>query len=422
MSGCNKKITIGLLCSIVAVFFAWLGTTIWTRWKVTLFILSLLGLNGGCHANGSPATNIVAQPTVTTLVTFNETNGSIPSAGLVLAKDGNFYGVTYIGGANKSDNGLGYGTAFKMTPEGKLTTLVNFSGGNGSQPSGNLVQGKDGNFYGTTVQGGEIGGGTVFKMTPDGKVTRLYSFGDYDDRSNENTNGWAPDGLVQGVDGNFYGITDNYGFRGGGTVFRMTPEGKLTTLIAYSGRTIAHPSAPLLIGRDGNLYGTIGGSLFKMTSNGTITTAFSYDGATSVLPVAGLIQGKDGKFFGLTTCGSTGGSILRMNINGKFNTLSKIISTNRNFQCPSGELIEATDGNFYGVTFSGNAHGAPFGFGTIFRLKPDGTLTTVLEFNKQNGHYPNTRLVQGKDGSLYGTTAGGLGINNGIIFRLTLER
>ena len=373
--------------------------------------LRLFGLALVAVLSGMTAYCADSDITFTTLVTFNGTNGSLPMSGLMLAKDGNFYGTTYEGGAfmKDSDNGAGYGTAFKVAPEGKFVNLVSFR--SGTHPCGNLVQGKDGNFYGTTLQGGKLGGGTVFRITTDGRVTTLYSFGDYDEHGGVNTNGWAPDGLFEGSDGNFYGVTEGYGFSGGGTVFKITPEGKFTTLIAFSGKNIARPSIPLLVGKDGNFYGTINGELFKMTLNGTITTAFSYDGATGVLPVAGLIRGKDGKFFGLAACGSKGGSILRMNTNGKFTMLAKISG-----ECPSGELMQATDGNFYGA----NPLGGTNRNGTMFRLKADGTVATVFEFNGRNGNQPHVGLVQGKDGNLYGTTSGGFG-SGGTIFRLALN-
>jgi uncharacterized repeat protein (TIGR03803 family) len=129
---------------------------------------------------------------LTCLVTFDGTNGDMPVGGLTLAKDGNFYGTTFEGGIYKGDRGAGMGTAFKMTPDGTLTTIASFGNGTGYWPSGHLVQGKDGNIYGTTVIGGRLGDGTIFCMTPDGKITTLYSFGGYDDRGGVNTNGWAP--------------------------------------------------------------------------------------------------------------------------------------------------------------------------------------------------------------------------------------
>jgi uncharacterized repeat protein (TIGR03803 family) len=143
-----------------------------------------------------------------------------PAAALVQGNDGNFYGTTASGGT-KANNG----TVYQMTPAGMLTTLVSFNGTNGSYPAAGLVQGSDGNFYGTTVSGGAGGLGTVFRVTPAGVLTTLVSFG--------KTNGAAPlAALVQGSDGNFYGTTSlggNLSLNNGagyGAVFKMTPAGR----------------------------------------------------------------------------------------------------------------------------------------------------------------------------------------------------
>ena len=142
------------------------------------------------------AATVIALPaqTLTTLVSFAGANGANPQASLVRGTDGNFYGTTYAGGT------LDLGTVFKMTPAGTLTTLHSFQGlfSDGSTPFASLVQGTDGNFYGTTATGGSIGIGTVFKITPSGTLTILHSFNGAD--------GDAPESeLVQASDGNFYG-------------------------------------------------------------------------------------------------------------------------------------------------------------------------------------------------------------------------
>jgi uncharacterized repeat protein (TIGR03803 family) len=166
-----------------------------------------------------------------------------PEAGLVQGSDGNFYGTTNLGGSGV------FGTVFEMTPAGVLTTLVSF-GSLGYSPTAGLVLGSDGNFYGTTNLGGADGldDGTVFKMTPAGALTTLFSF--------DGTNGANPSGnLIQASDGNFYGVTN--GARGlpDGTVFKMTPAGVLTTLATFTGANGDQPVSGLVQGNDGNLYG-----------------------------------------------------------------------------------------------------------------------------------------------------------------------
>jgi uncharacterized repeat protein (TIGR03803 family) len=178
-------------------------------------------------------------------------------SGLFQGTDGNFYGTTANGGAS------GSGTVFQMTPSGTLTTLHPFTGGSdGAYPYAGLIQGTDGNFYGTTVQGGASGRGTVFQMTPSGTLTTLHPF------MGGSEGAYPYAGLIQGTDGNFYGTTYEGGASGRGTVFQMTPSGTLTTLHPFMG------------GSEGaNFYGTTyqGGAggyyetVFQITPSGTLT-------------------------------------------------------------------------------------------------------------------------------------------------------
>jgi uncharacterized repeat protein (TIGR03803 family) len=178
----------------------------------------------------------------------------------VQGTDGNFYGTTYQGGTS------GYGTVFQITPAGTLTTLHSFANSSdGGYPDAGLVQGTDGNFYGTTANGGTSGYGTVFQITPAGTLTTLHSFSGSDGRNPYAT-------LVQGTDGNFYGTTANGGTSGAGTVFKITPAGTLTTLHSFSGTDGSYPQAGLVQGTDGNFYGTTsqsgplgGGVVFRLT-------------------------------------------------------------------------------------------------------------------------------------------------------------
>lgn len=179
-------------------------------------------------------------------VLFNFTQGPIgPLGNMVQGGDGGFYGTTYAGGSS------GAGTVFKVATNGALTTLASFAGTNGNSPSG-LTLGTDGNFYGTTSQGGIGGVGTVFKVTANGALTMLVSF-----VSSSDTNGAYPSGgLTLGNDGNFYGTTSQGGSSGGGTVFKVTTNGSLTTLVSFNGTNGASPRAAVTLGGDGSLYGT----------------------------------------------------------------------------------------------------------------------------------------------------------------------
>jgi uncharacterized repeat protein (TIGR03803 family) len=152
-------------------------------------------------------------------------NGEKPAAALVQASDGSFYGTTAWGSTGGVQYG-GFGTVFKISPNGGLTTLHSFTGSNdGANPVAGLVQGSDGIFYGTT-RGGDVSNGTVFRISANGAYSSLYSFTGGND-------GMSPvAGLVQGSDGNFFGTTPDGGARRAGTVFRLTivPEPQLTII------------------------------------------------------------------------------------------------------------------------------------------------------------------------------------------------
>ena len=174
-------------------------------------------------------------------------DGANPEATLVQGSDGSFYGTTYDAGAG------GDGTVFRIDPTGNLTNLWSFTGGtDGANPGAGLVQGSDGNFYGTTYGSGSgpSGYGTVFRISSSGNLTSLWSFTNGNDGANPYA---AP---VQGSDGEFYGTTSQGGASGNGTVFRITVNGSLSNLHSFVGSDGANPSAGLVQGSDGNFYGT----------------------------------------------------------------------------------------------------------------------------------------------------------------------
>jgi uncharacterized repeat protein (TIGR03803 family) len=356
-------------------------------------------------------------------------NGVYPYSSLIQATDGNFYGTTYGGGA------YGDGTVFKISARGALTTLHSFNGSDGGDPFGGLVQGTDGNFYGITDLGGAYGLGTVFKITAGGTVTTLHSF--------DGTDGSGPlAALVQATDGNFYGTTP-YGGSGNcdsgcGTVFKITPAGTLTTMYSFCAQTGCpdgmFPYAPLVQATDGNFYGTTSaggasnncyhggvsscGTVFKVTAAGTLTTLASFDDRDGGVPYAGLVQATDGNFYGTTTLPD--GSVFKITPAGAMTTLYGFYGNNG--AQPYAGLVQATDGNFYGTTAyggtSGNCYAPPAGCGTVFKMTPSGTLTTLHSFDQIDGYAPYGGLVQGTDGNLYGTTRWGGPNYNGTIFRL----
>src|SRR5437868_66023 len=251
----------------------------------------------------------VSAQTLTTLHSFNGGDGRSPEAALVQGSDGNFYGTTVLGGAHLK------GTVFKIDATGSLTTLHSFSGfpGDGAVPFAGLVQGSDGNFYGTTASGGAFFQGTVFRMTPSGAITVLHSFNSFF------SEGAVPlSGLVQGGDGNFYGTTAFGGAHGEGTVFKICGERNLIAQRSCSGSASegASPIAGLVQGSDGNFYGTtafggahVKGTVFNIDATGSLITLHSFSGSPGegAVPFAGLVQGSDGNFYSTTALGGAHG-------------------------------------------------------------------------------------------------------------------
>jgi uncharacterized repeat protein (TIGR03803 family) len=385
------------------------------------------------------AATAIAQPapTLTTLFSFNSTDGAGPNAMLVQGTDGNLYGTTYEGGAN------GLGTVFKIDPSGTLMTLYNFcpqSGcTDGEYPEGALVEDTNGDFYGTSEFGGTNGLGTVFKITPRGTLTTLYNFCS----QSGCTDGETPlAGLVRAAGGDFYGTTCCGGANGLGTVFKISPSGTLTTLYnfcAQSGCTDGlEPFAGLIQAINGDFYGTtLGGgasgegTIFKMTPSGTLTTLFSFNGTDGAQPTAALVQAADGDFYGTTAYDGTdvhggaysGGTIFKITPSGTLTTLYNFCSQ---IGCADGYypvagLIQATDGRLYGTTSQGGAGAG----GTVFRITPNGTLATIYSFCSQrrcaDGASPYVGLVQATNGTFYGTTFfGGTNGGAGTIFSLSV--
>jgi uncharacterized repeat protein (TIGR03803 family) len=355
----------------------------------------------------------------TNLVSFNQTNGAYPQAGLIQGKDGNFYGTTEFGGAGSS------GTLFQMTPLGTLTNLVLFNGTNGASPRAGLIQGLNGNFYGTTYNGGSNNAGTVFQATTNGALTTHVTF------AFANTNGAYPiAGLVQGPDGSFYGTTAIGGTNGYGTIFKLATNDTFTLLVSFDRTNGASPYAGLVQSSDGSLYGTTYqggtnggyGTIFKLTTNGTFASMYSFTGTSDgANPYAGLVQGSDGNLYGTTFFGGTNGygTVFRFATNGTFTTLVSFGNTNGAY--PQAGVIQASDGNFYGTTSAGGAYtnDAGLGYGTVFELATNGTLTTLVSFNGTNGASPQAGLVQSTDGNFYGTTANGGTNGYGTVFRLS---
>jgi uncharacterized repeat protein (TIGR03803 family) len=350
---------------------------------------------------------------------FGVSDGEYPYCPLVQGADGSLYGTTVEGGTNG-----GYGTVFRMATNGALTTLYSFGSADGASPYAGLLLGKDGNFYGTTAGGGTNDDGTIFQITTNGVLTTLMSFND--------TNGsFSVAGLMQASDGNLYGTTLDGGIHEMGTVFRVTTNGALTTMFSFDSLHGSHSSAVLTQGVDGNFYGTTetGGSdnfgtVFRLTTNGTLTTLVSFDYTNNgAYPIPGLVQDTDGSFYGTTYYGGANyeGTIFKMTPDGTLTTLNSFAGSDGAY--PYGGLMLGSDGNLYGTTEEGGS----YWYGTVFRLTPDGTLLKLLDFDGYQGLSPEAALIQTADGDLYGTTAwGGVGYSGsnpgyGAIFQINID-
>jgi uncharacterized repeat protein (TIGR03803 family) len=275
--------------------------------------------------------------------------------------------------AAQTDAIAGLGTTF--------TTLHSFDGTDGRLSYAGLVQATNGNLYGATYYGGAKNSGEVFEITPGGTLTTLYSFCSKSGCTDGEYTYATP---VQGTDGNFYGTTYLGGSKELGTVFKITPSGTVTTLHTFGGPDGAQPLVGLVQATNGNFYGTtyMGGSegkgeIFKITPSGALTTLHSF------CSQSGCTDGEN----------------------------------------PFAALIQGVDGNLYGTTFGG---GSAKGFGTVFRITPSGTLTTLHSFCTQSGcpdgQFPQTGLVQATNGNLYGTTISGGAYGDGTIFKITTRR
>jgi uncharacterized repeat protein (TIGR03803 family) len=353
----------------------------------------------GANADGT-AFKITANGAATTLHSFDGADGSAPYAGLIQATNGTLYGTTQTGGTSTC-LAPGCGTVFKITASGVVTTLHSFDGTDGEFPLAPLVQATNGTLYGTTQNGGANGAGTIFKITPGGTLTTLYSFCSQGGNCTDGTFPYA--GLVQGTDGNLYGTTsagggysDCNGQSGGcGTVFKITPSGTLTRLYSLRGTDGAFPWG-LIQATDGNLYGTTleggandlcnaaCGTVFKITLSGTLTTLHNFcsesvcaDGAS---PYAGLVQGTDGNLYGTTEGGGANsqGTLFKITTSGALTTLHSFVYADGD--APLAGLIQNTNGKFYGTTSQGGANG---NYGTVFSLSVG--LGPFIETNPTSG-------------------------------------
>jgi len=419
--------------------------------------IHLRGWKSGCAVFlfCAVATMGLSGQTFRTLVNFTGINGTGASAPTIQAFDGNYYGTT--GGVGANCQGSTCGTIYRLSA-GKLTTLYTFclqSGcPDGNDPGGTLIQASDGNLYGTTYGGGSNGGGTFFRMSLAGKLTTLYNF-------------CAPAScgygsvplLIQGSDGSFYGTTQLGGANGYGAIVKISSTGKLTTLHSFTLNDGASPIGGLIQGANGNLYGTTSdggnfncvnwfvnfwggcGTIFELTPKGRLSTLYSFcpfscsDGA---IPQGTMIEGGDGNLYGTTHFGGFGygesqcdpvgcGTIFKFTAQGQLTPLYTFCTQNEGMCTdgfwPAAGLTVGNDGNFYGSATNGGLWTGycTFACGTLFSVTPGGVFSVLHNFLGTDGSYPGVPPMQATNGVFLGSTSSSGAGNDGTLYSLSMN-
>jgi uncharacterized repeat protein (TIGR03803 family) len=367
----------------------------------------------------------VASPaqTFSTIFSFDGSNGRSPNGPLIQGFDGSLYGTTVIGGAHS------LGTVFRFNANRTVTTLHNFCSRtacwDGGVPKSGLVLGRDGNLYGTTTYGGAHKVGTIFKITPQGVLTTLHHFC---------AQASCADGygttqpLIQAADGNFYGAAPSGGINHAGTIFKVSPGGNFKLLYSFCAKAqCADGSAPngLIQATDGNFYGTATfGTVFRVTPGGTLTTLHRFCSRANCSdgyePMGALTQASDGVLYGTTAYGggnSSFGTVFKITLQGSFTIVHRFCT---DVDCigggvPQSTLIQGTEGNLYGTT--SRRHSAQFG-GSLFKITRTGILTVLRTFPDWRVDFPG--VMQATDGNFYGTTYDQSASYFGTIFKLKM--
>jgi uncharacterized repeat protein (TIGR03803 family) len=391
--------------------------------------------NAGTSSSGVGSSN---PSPVSVIYAFGQTDQDVINPqSLIQGSEGTLFGVAGAGDPNTSPSagdGGGSGGIFRVSLQGNENVISSFGSivSAAAAIDGNLVMGTDGNLYGTTSVGGPGFVGVFYKLTLAGAVTVLHAFG------SSATDGAHPTGaLIEGTDGNFYGITNSGGAHdiesgGDGTVFKIAPDGTESVLYSFGGTTGdgKSPIAGLVQGTDGNFYGVTSaggssgyGAVFSVSPAGSEAVLYSFVSSyglfvrevPSLVQGGTLIQANDGNFYLTTEAGGTSnnGTVFRITPQGSGSVLYSFGSLSTDGVDP-GPLLQGSDGNLYGTTAAGGTapHG---GLGTLFELSLSGAETVLYSFGTTDSDLASPMaLLEGMDGHLYGI-AGSLFMVSAVI-------
>jgi uncharacterized repeat protein (TIGR03803 family) len=332
-------------------------------------------------------------------------------------QDGELYSTIQTNGAYT------FGSVYKITTTGQYMLIYNFCAEgspcatSGAYPTGGVTLGFDGNLWGTTEDGGKDAAGTVFKVTPAGTLTLVYPFTNAKDDSAPNFT------VLQGQDGNIYGVSEEQYNGQYGSFFKLTTKGKISPY-PFGYTNGSSPSLPIQ-GTDLNFYGTTQaggdtscgefgcGVVYKATSAGKITVLHEFTGYVSSTnfdgsrPIGTLVQGSDGDFYGTTYTGGVNnlGTVFKISASGTYTLLHSFAGVPTDGSYPIAGVTVGTDGNFYGTT----ANGGTVNYGALYEITPAGKETILYSFCAvacTNGFSPTTPMALHTDGNFYGNTAG----------------
>jgi len=357
--------------------------------------------------------------------------GTQPTGRLLKIASGEAYGTATSGGA------YGFGAVFRVTTAGAMETVVSFTGTSGTAPgngpTAGLVQGSDGQLYGTTSSGGANGFGVAFKISGMGSYTKLVDF----TGTTGAAKGAVPGPLVAFTDGFLYGTTEAGGANGQGTVFKMSISGAVTTLAEFTGLTTgakrgAEPVGMLAVPTVGStLYGVTRsgganglGTIYKITTAGVLSDLVDFTGTAGTRPGAnpagGLYLHSDGKYYGTTEFGGTNGfgTLFSLTTGNTFASLHSF--DDPTCSQPVGELV-ASGSNLFGCC----AAGGTSGLGGLFQCTTVGSYTRLISFSGESGStpgaVPRAGLVSDGVGFFHGTTSAGGPANLGTVFKLSIS-